>query len=77
MPNYNGQGPMWGGGPQTGWGRGGCFGFRSGMGRGIGRGMFAYRQLSKEDELKMVEEYEKSLEEEKKNLLEYKKKLNQ
>jgi len=39
MPGYDGQGPVWGGGPGAGWGQGPCgAGYRRGYGRGFGRG---------------------------------------
>ncbi|MBU1148964.1 DUF5320 family protein [Patescibacteria group bacterium] len=70
MPNYDGQGPVWGGGPGAGRGMGPCgagYGPR-GCGRGFGRGMGmgrGYRMnWTKKDELNSLDEEEKMLKEE-------------
>ncbi|MFA5134266.1 MAG: DUF5320 family protein [Patescibacteria group bacterium] len=60
MPNYNGQGPYWGGGPAAGWGMGSCgggqgFGPRYGRGRGFGR-RFPVRWTRKDEEKALADE---------------------
>ncbi len=76
MPNFNGQGPRWGGGPGAGWGMGPC-GAGQGFGWGIGRGMsrrgawgrgfgsqLGYREPTKNEVKEDLEEYGKMLENE-------------
>ena len=72
MPNYDGQGPVWGGGPGAGRGMGPCGAGYGPIGRGrcIGRGMGmgmgrGYRMnWTKKDELNSLDEEEKMLKEE-------------
>ncbi|MBU0598121.1 DUF5320 family protein [Patescibacteria group bacterium] len=73
MPNYDGQGPGWGGGPGAGWGYGPCTcpplasptgEGRRGAGRGWGRGWRRRIKWSKEDEMKMLEDEEAAITEE-------------
>ena len=66
MPNLDGRGPRWGGGPGAGLGMGPCggyggYGWR--FGGGYGRG-FGFRRLTRSQELELLKDEEKALEEE-------------
>ena len=74
MPNFNGQGPMWGGGPGAGRGRGPC-GAGMGCRRGGGRGWFGRfwgqpGKVNPAEEKTMLEEEAKNLEAELKEVKE-------
>lgn len=57
MPNFDGRGPRWSGGPGAGWGLGPC-----GFGRGLGFGWgFRRRSWTKKDELAALKEEETML----------------
>jgi len=69
MPAFNGQGPIWGGGPRAGWGLGPCglgLGWRrkSNMGRGLGRYFGQNWPQTKKDQLEALKEYKRALKEE-------------
>lgn len=62
MPGYDGRGPIWGGGPGSGWGYGPCgAGCRRGGGRGFFRSGWFSRPASEKEDLA---EYRKYLEDE-------------
>ncbi len=68
MPNFNGQGPVWGNGPRTGRGLGPCGrGFRRGFGRGFRRYLEPV-SLTKEEEKKILEAELKEIETEKQEI---------
>lgn len=62
MPKFDGTGPVWGGGPGTGWGIGPC-GYGRGYGRGFGRG-YGFRSWTIQDQRLALEEEVKILKEE-------------
>ena len=75
MPGFDGRGPMWGGGPGAGWGRGPCgagMGWR--RGRGWGRGWFGrfwgQPQVTPKEERGILEDEAKNLEAELKEVRE-------
>jgi hypothetical protein len=76
MPRYDRTGPL-GLGPRTGWGLGPC-GLGRGAGRGMGRGFWGWpeyypvypQNLSKKEELTLLEEQADTLQEEMKEIKE-------
>lgn len=69
MPAFNGQGPIWGGGPRAGWGFGPCgmgLGWRKrfGSGRGMGKYFGWNWPQTKKDQLEALKEYKQALKEE-------------
>lgn len=63
MPGFDKTGPVWGGGPQAGWGYGPC-GFGRRFGRGFGRGARWFGLRSYDNEADFLKEETKNLEEE-------------